>query len=197
MMPEVDGWSVLGELRLDPQTQDIPIVMISMVDERRRGFSLGCDGYLTKPVSNRELLQALAACGASGERTRVLVVDDDPVVRSFITSALERSGYDVVQAQDGVEALQAVDQGRPSAILLDLMMPRLDGFGFLKAIQGRADLAEVPILVLTAASLDEAERMFLHRSVTSILEKNAKSHAEILRTLATRIERFTGTRKAG
>jgi signal transduction histidine kinase/DNA-binding response OmpR family regulator len=134
MMPDLDGWSVLGALRQDPELADIPVIMITIVDEHRRGIALGAAGYLT-PIDRERLHRLVTRFRASTPPTRVLLVEDDAVQRERMRGWLEGPQWAVREAANGREALDRLQQGKPDVILLDLMMPEMDGFAVVAALQ--------------------------------------------------------------
>ena len=131
MMPKIDGWSVLKALKADPETADIPVIMLTMVSDKSLGFSLGASEYLTKPIDRDRLHQALER-HAPRESDQVLVVEDDDATRELLSRQLSARGHTVTEAADGQAALDRVAESVPALILLDLMLPRMDGFTFLK-----------------------------------------------------------------
>ena len=175
MMPGVDGWSVLAELKADPMLADIPVMMLTMTEERDRGFTLGASEFLTKPIDFPRLASLLREyCPQPGDRP-ILVVEDDEISRHILRRNLEKEGYPVVLATNGREALEVIRLRLPAIILLDLMMPEMDGFAFAQAVRGRRDMRDVPIIVLTAKDLTEEDRQRLTGSVAGILQKQTLS----------------------
>ena len=162
LMPRLDGWGVLSRLKADPALAAIPVVVVSFVDERGLGYSLGAADYLTKPVEWSRLKQALdrlAAKEDGGEARRpVLVVDDDEGTRDRLRTMLTRAGWVATEAADGRTALQHVAAARPAVILLDLMMPGMDGFAVLKELRNNPDWASIPVIVVTAMDMTQADR---------------------------------------
>jgi len=162
LMPRLDGWGVLSRLKADPALAAIPVVVVSFVDERGLGYSLGAAEYLTKPVEWGRLKQALdrlAAEEAGEEAERpVLVVDDDEGTRDRLRTMLTRAGWVATEAADGRTALQHVAAARPAVILLDLMMPGMDGFAVLKELRNNPDWASIPVIVVTAMDMTQADR---------------------------------------
>src|SRR5204862_2899850 len=140
MMPGMDGWSVLSALKADPAVADIPVVMLTIVDDRNHGYTLGASDYLMKPV-DRDRLLALLRRYQNGSARRVLVVDDDAGTRTVMRSFLERDGWTVSEAENGLAALELVGRERPSLVLLDLRMPVMDGFEFVAELRRRPDAA--------------------------------------------------------
>ncbi len=177
MMPGLDGWAVLTALKADPATADIPVVMLTIVDDRSHGYALGATEYLTKPIDRERLLGVLARY----RRDRaVLVVEDDAALRELVRRMLEREGYAVMEATDGRDAIERIRERAPGVILLDLMMPVMDGFEFLAELRREGAWREIPVIVLTAKDLSAEERERLNGSVTRILAKGAYDREALL-----------------
>jgi signal transduction histidine kinase/DNA-binding response OmpR family regulator len=178
MMPEEDGWSILGRLKSDPVTADIPVIMLTVVDDKNRGFALGAAEYMTKPIDRQRLATLLARFQDDGGGS-VLVVDDDEDLRGMLRRMLEKDGWRVAEAANGLEALRRVAEQAPKIILLDLMMPELDGFGFVRELRKDPDWRNIPVIVLSALTLGDEERRQLNGCVLSILQKNAFNLEEL------------------
>jgi len=177
MMPGLDGWAVLGALKADRTTADIPVVMLTIVDDRNLGYTLGAVEYLTKPIERERLLAVLARF----RRDRpVLIVEDDAPLRELLRRMLEREGYTALEAEHGRAALDRLRQGVPGVILLDLMMPVMDGFEFLEELRREDAGKGIPVIVLTAKDLSGEERDVLNGSVARILQKGAYAQDALL-----------------
>jgi CheY-like chemotaxis protein len=175
MMPKVDGWSVLGIMKSDPTLEHIPVIMLTIVDDRNLGFSLGASEFMTKPIDRNKLIGLLRKFAPSGEGTVVLIVDDDPDVRGVVKSAIEGVGLQTAEVNNGRISLDWLKENpMPSLVLLDLMMPEVDGFEFLERIRADKKLAALPVVVLTAKELTEGERNFLAERTILVLSKNAQ-----------------------
>ncbi len=171
LMSEKDGWDVLNELKADPATRHIPTIVLSIVDNRELGFSLGAFDYLVKPFDKASVLAALER--APGSRpNRVLVVDDEPSAVDLITQLLEDEGYQIRGVNSGEEALNAMEEQLPDVILLDLLMPEMDGFEVTQRIKQNPDWKNIPIVVVTAKDLTEADFEFLRERVDKIIRKS-------------------------
>ena len=183
MMPSMDGWSVLGALKADPELAFIPVVMVTFVNEPKLGASLGAADTVLKPVQWDRLRAVMERF--RGDAGDILVVDDDPDARARLRNALERDGWAVREAQDGRAALAEVARAVPQLILLDLTMPVMDGFAFLHELRLRPGCADVPVVVLTARDLDAGERRRLAGAdrVLSKGETNLRQLAGELRAL--------------
>jgi signal transduction histidine kinase/DNA-binding response OmpR family regulator len=180
MMPEMDGWSVLRALKADPVLREIPVIMLSMIDDRSRGYSLGAVDYLTKPVDREQLHKALSRYYRAGDDSAVLLVEDDIDTREIMARTLEKAGWAVSEAGNGQEALDVMASVQPRLILLDLMMPVMDGFGFLAALRARPEWQQIPVVVVTAKDLTGDDRDRLNGMVEDVLEKNAYTREQLL-----------------
>jgi signal transduction histidine kinase/CheY-like chemotaxis protein len=180
MMPDLDGWSVLAALRQDPELADIPVIMITIVDEHRRGIALGAAGYLTKPIDRERLHRLVNRFRAQVPPTRVLVVEDDAVQRERMRGWLEGPQWTVREAENGREALKRIQENKPDVILLDLMMPEMDGFAVVAALQKEASWRDIPVIVITSLDLDAKDRARLNSGVQSVLVKERFQPADLV-----------------
>ncbi|MDR7038990.1 PAS domain S-box-containing protein [Methylobacterium sp. BE186] len=181
-MPRMDGWAVLHAVRNDPELAGIPVIITSVVAEQGLGQALGATDYLVKPVDRERLKTLMERYRPTGVEGRVLVVDDDADARARLRRTLARDGWSVAEAENGAAGLERFDAERPNLILLDLMMPEMDGFGFLRALRARAD-GNVPVVVLTAKEITEAEKASLAAQADRVILKGSLSLAEIGRQL--------------
>ncbi len=194
MMPGMDGWAVLSALKAEPATADIPVVMLTIVDDKNLGYALGADDYLTKPIDRERLL---AAMKKYRHDLPVLVVDDDEVQRDLLRKILEKDGYAVSEAVNGREALERLGESTPGLILLDLMMPEMDGFEFVEALRHNEAWRSIPVLVITAKELTVDERSRLNVYVEKILQKGASSRDALLREVGDLVAAAIARRKGG
>lgn len=179
LMPRTDGWTVLARLKADPALAAIPVVMISVTRNQQLGIALGAADYLVKPVARKALLDVLGKHLAGAGRGSILVIDDDTTTRSMLRRTLERQDWTVHEAADGAAGLQQLDAHQPALILLDLMMPGMDGFEFLDALAGREARAVPPVIVLTAKTLDQAEHQRLAGHTRRVIEKGSVSQQHL------------------
>jgi len=182
LMPHVDGWSVLAELKADAALCDVPVIMVTMLDDQRLGFALGATEYLTKPL-DRERLRALMARYRRDGAHDVLVIEDDADTRQLLRRQLEGEGWRVEEAENGRAGLEAVGRKEPSLILLDLMMPVMDGCQFAAELRRHEAWRRIPVVVITAKELTAAERKALNGDVQGVLQKGALHGEELLRSL--------------
>jgi signal transduction histidine kinase/CheY-like chemotaxis protein len=180
MMPHLDGWSVLTTLKGDPATASIPVIMLTIVDDKQMGFALGAADYFTKPIDYQRLHQVLEKYRKATNHRSVLLVEDDPQTREILRRTLEKDGWQVTETANGKAALQQLDGQFPALILLDLMMPEMDGFEFMDALRQRKEPPQVPVIVITAKDLTEEDRRRLTGSVQRIVQKSANTPAEVL-----------------
>jgi len=177
MMPGMDGWAVLTALKADPQLAEIPVVMLTIVDDKNLGYALGAAEYLTKPIERERLVAVLNQY----RRDRpVLVVDDDAGVRDLLRRMLEPEGYTVLEADNGRMALDRLRDTSVGIVVLDLMMPEMDGFEFVAEFRRHQAWREVPIVVVTAKDLSHDDRDRLNGYVQRILQKGAYSREQLL-----------------
>ena len=181
MMPDLDGWTVLAAIKGDPELAGTPVVLMSIVDQKNRGYALGAADYLVKPVDRAKLVETLTnICGAAAGKA--LLVDDDELVRRSVRQALEPIGWQVTEAENGQVAIEAMTAGRPDIIILDLMMPKMDGFEFLDEWRGRSEWQDIPVVVITAKDLTGEDRDRLNGGVERIIQKSDRD--EMLRQLS-------------
>jgi signal transduction histidine kinase/DNA-binding response OmpR family regulator len=191
-MPHMDGWSVLSTLKADPALADIPVILLTMVDNKSMGYALGAAEYMTKPINRERLLDILHRYSPTRDGRPVLVVEDDDATRELVKAALERESWPVRTAANGRLALDSVAEQMPGVILLDLMMPEMDGFTFLEELRAMPDARAIPVIVMTAKDLTADDRMRLNGSVERILQKGSNAEslmAEVRSLVAQRIGR--------
>ncbi|HVE49242.1 MAG TPA: response regulator [Casimicrobiaceae bacterium] len=190
MMPGVDGWTVLAQLKADPELADIPVIVVSILDEKDMGYSLGAADYMAKPIDRERLLAIVRKHCRDSAHGRVLVVDDDDNARTMIGRMVAKDGWTVIEANNGRVALDILaKQPLPAIILLDLIMPVMDGLQFINEVRKHTQWRTIPIVVLTAKDLSKDERLRLNQDVQQILEKSTLSREALLRELTSSIER--------
>jgi CheY-like chemotaxis protein len=171
MMPNKDGWQVLHDLKTDPLTKGIPVILVTVVDKKTLGYRLGAADYLVKPLDADEVLESLARAAGKQQAPQLLVVDDDPDVIDMIKQLLGESPYRIETAADGEQALEAVRSAPPDIILLDLLMPNLDGFGVIEELRMHPETIRIPIIILTAKTVTRADMESLRDRIYAIVQK--------------------------
>jgi CheY-like chemotaxis protein len=189
IMPGMDGWSVLTSLKESPETQDIPVVMLTLLEQAELGVAMGAVDYLVKPVRAARLVSAIGRwLDTNRAELRVLVVEDDEALREIAERSLTGAGYGVQTACNGLQALEVMQSEVPDLIVLDLMMPEMDGFQFLHELRQRPQFDEIPVDVTTAKELTAQEQTLLQASAQRVIQKMAHSRSELL----VQVERLIG-----
>jgi PAS domain S-box-containing protein len=190
LMADLSGWDVLAALKGDPDLAAVPVIVTTIVDEPHKGMALGAADYLTKPIDRERLLRTLARYVTGERKPRILVVEDDAAQRQIVRTALEPAGYAVDEAKDGREGLACLRAAIPNLIVLDLLMPEMDGFEFAAALQVHPDWRRIPVIVVTAKDLTPDDRRRLESGVAKILLKHEFDPSELVdqlrRSLAAR-----------
>ena len=184
LMPGLDGWDLLARLKADQRTAPIPVVIVSIVDERGRGFALGAAEYLVKPVQPEELISAVrrvAQLKVSGHRkATILAIDDDPIVLELMDAALSPEGFAVLKAGGGVEGLRLAQERVPDLIVLDLLMPDVDGFEVLDELKHNSITADIPIVILTCKTLTREDKDRLNGKINHLMLKGEFSRTDLI-----------------
>ena len=181
MMPKMDGWAVLTSLKADRETAEIPVVMLTIMNETEMGYMLGAAEYLSKPIDRERLTSVMAKHRKAVGASQVLIVEDDPTTRDVLSRSLVKQGWDVAEAANGRQALDRVEAHEPALILLDLMMPEMNGFEFITQLREHEKWQHVPVVVLTSKDLTIEERAMLNGHVERIVEKGSYSRESLLR----------------
>ncbi|MEK7684453.1 MAG: response regulator [Verrucomicrobiota bacterium] len=189
MMPGMDGWAVLSALKADPDLENIPVIMVTLLDDKNMGFALGATDYLTKPIDRQRLMAVLHKYQREALPQTVLLVEDDVPTREMLHRSLEKAGWCVTAAENGRVALERVAEKMPALILLDLMMPEMDGFEFMHELRRQPAWQQIPVIVVTAKDITDDDRRRLHGHVNEILQKGSYTTEELLRE----IRRLTAT----
>jgi CheY-like chemotaxis protein len=180
IMPELDGWAVLRELKADTDLSCIPVVLVTVLGDRELGYALGADDYLTKPIDAEALLGVLGRFQADGSEIPVLVVDDDPLTRDMLRRILSKRGWSVTEAACGSDAISALGKSRPAVVVLDLMMPGMDGFEVLDAMRRETGWHDIPVVVITAKDLTAEEVAWLNKHAERVFQKGAYKRSELV-----------------
>jgi CheY-like chemotaxis protein len=177
-------------LKSDPETKDIPVVMLTMMNDKSMGLSLGALEYLNKPVDRDHLLQVLNRCCPGKSAKPILVLEDDIAMREMLARTLTKEGWRVTEAENGKVALEQIRHEIPGMILLDLMMPIMDGFTFLKELRKEDQWRDIPVLVITSKDITRQERELLEEKVVTILQKGEHTRKQLLEQVSSSIKHF-------
>jgi CheY-like chemotaxis protein len=191
IMPRMDGWAVLKALKADSELAGIPVIMLSIVDEKNRGYLLGAAEYMTKPIDRSRLEGVLKRVCPGQPSGRVLVVEDEEITRKTIREMLEHQGWQVSEAENGRAGLACLDQVRPDVILLDLMMPDMDGFQFTTELRKNEAWKSIPVVVVTAKDLTMEDRLILNSYVQKVLLKGPSTEEQLFREVGSLLSSCT------
>ena len=188
MMPGMDGWAVLSKLKADPALAAIPVVVATIIDDRNLSVSLGAAGYITKPIDREHLSEVVRRVRSTPGLKNVLIVEDDADARKLMRRLFEKEGWNVAEAENGSVALAAIESSPPSLVLLDLMMPVMDGFEFIEQLRKCSTGRDIPVVVHTAKDLTEQDRQRLRGSVDNVLQKGGHTN-EVVKEVWQALER--------
>jgi CheY-like chemotaxis protein len=184
LLPQVDGWEVLTQLKAEDATRDIPVVVVSVVDNPELGRALGALDYFVKPVDGKALLSRLGhytfTTKVVTEQVNVLVVDDEPANVELLAGILEPAGFNVLRATGGRQGIEMARTQLPNLILLDLMMPDVTGFDVVEALRAEESTRGLPIMVLTAKTLTDDDKKALNGQVAAIFDRNSVAGADLV-----------------
>lgn len=193
MMPQMDGWGVLAMLKADPELADIPVIMVTIIDNKKMGYALGASEYLTKPIKPERLKEVLQKYCVQPP-CPILVVEDDDSTRLMLSDMLKQEGWEVHEAENGRIGLEQMEKHQPQLVILDLMMPEMDGFEFIEAVRNHSEWRNVPVVVVTAMNLSPQDRQKLNGYVQRILQKGAYDQESLLKEIAKQIKATLGYR---
>jgi len=194
LMPEMDGWMVLGLLKADPDLATIPVIMLTVRAEQDFAFAMGVTDYLKKPIDRDRLIAILKKYHRPYPPMEVLLVEDDPAMREMLRRVLEKESWTVTEAEDGLAALETITRCAPSLIILDLMLPVMDGFQMIAELQKHEDWRKIPVVVVSAKELTPEDRLQLQDYVKKILQKGSFSRDELMREVQEAVRPFLANR---
>ena len=183
LMPQMDGWAVLSAMKEDAALAEIPVIMVTIVDNQSIGFSLGAADYLIKPIDRDRLVRAVEKCCPRGALRHVLIVEDDAATSELMARALRGIDCTVTQAENGRVGLERLNEALPDAILLDLMMPEMDGFEFIARVRAEPRWQRIPVIVVTAKTLTAEDLARLNGHVQHLVHKGEYSGKAVLAAL--------------
>jgi CheY-like chemotaxis protein len=187
-MPDLDGWTVLRSLKTDAELCEIPVILVTVLGDRDMGLALGAAEHLTKPIDAKELLRLLARVQRSASGPDVLIVDDDRATRDMLRRTLVKEGWKVREAANGAEGLEQLAKAVPAVMLLDLMMPGMDGFEVLRAIRQDAAWRDIPVVIVTSKDLSRDELEWLRGHAMDVFQKGAYGRAELIAAVRAMVE---------
>jgi CheY-like chemotaxis protein len=198
LMPGMDGWSVLSQLKTTPGLADVPIILLTMLENKDMGFALGAADYLTKPIDAQKLIPVIERHRSTPPTGSVLVVEDDPASRELVVRMLQKEGIGVVEASNGKEALEALQTGpAPDLIVLDLLMAEMDGFEFLREVRPHPEWSRIPVVVVSSLDLNNEAQQVLKGQVEHIFQKGRFAREDLLREVRETINQHMLKRQTG
>jgi GAF domain-containing protein/DNA-binding response OmpR family regulator/anti-sigma regulatory factor (Ser/Thr protein kinase) len=193
MMPQKDGWDVLAELKKTPEISNTPILVCSIIQDKTRGFSLGATDYLVKPITEDELRRALERVKREHNVNKILVVDDEPSALQLLKRILAaQPQYTVLEAGGGAQALNVVQSSKPDLILLDLMMPEIDGFAVLEFLKGNPETHDIPVIIVTAKEITREDRERLNGKMAALYNKGMFTAEQLLADISAALQAMNG-----
>jgi len=191
VMPGRDGWEIMEELKGNPLTKDIPIICISMLDNRDLSISLGAVEYLVKPVNSKKLLSELELLEKQYPIKNVIIIDDNPDDVMLLKKYLAQvNAYNLTSALNGKEGIKKIEQKKPDLIILDLMMPEMDGFEVITHLKSQPETREIPVIIVSAKELDRDEQLFLQQRIQGIISKDRSDEKQVLSEILNLIKKI-------
>jgi len=198
LLPKVDGWAFLTQVKADPATRGIPVIIVSIIDQKGKGFALGAADYLVKPIQRGDLLSTLGTFNLTSKvRTTpvtILVIDDDPKAVELVATALEPEGFRILRAYNGETGVTTAETERPDLIILDLLMPGMNGFEVLDRLAQSPATRRLPIIISTVKQLTTEEMQRLHGRIAQLAQKAALSQKDVAAMVKDALRRTLGER---
>jgi CheY-like chemotaxis protein len=191
MMPDTDGWTVLTDLKSDPATRNIPIIICSIVDQSDRGFNLGASDYLVKPIAEEDIVNALTRINKNGNIHEVLIIDDDPNDLRLVEKILkEPRRFNATLAKGGRKGWEAINNNPPDAIILDIFMPDMDGFTILEKLREDASLRNIPVIVVSGGGLTTEQQKQLADFGQRLITKGSLQEDDLISSIEDALKRI-------
>jgi CheY-like chemotaxis protein len=191
MMPDIDGWTVLEQLKNDAETKNIPVIVCSIVEEDEKGFSLGAADYLVKPILEEDLVIALNRLNSDGAIKEVLIIDDSlDDLRLMEKMLTEHSNFHPILAEGGEQGWEMISNQTPDAVILDLFMPDIDGFTILERLRTTPELRDLPVIVVSGMDLTVEQKKQLENLGKHMLQKGMLDEKELFSTLEKALKRL-------
>ena len=198
LLPQVDGWAFLTHVKADPATRGVPVIITSIIDQKGKGFALGAADYLVKPIQRGELLKTLGTFNLLSKvqtvPVKILVIDDDPKAVELVATALEPEGFRVLRAFDGETGVALAETERPDLIILDLLMPGMNGFEVLDHLAQSPLTRQLPIIICTVKQLTAEDKQRLHGKIAQLAQKAALSQKDVAAMVKDALRRTLGER---
>ncbi|MDH5183430.1 MAG: response regulator [Gammaproteobacteria bacterium] len=188
MMPGKDGWAVLNQLKSDANLAEIPVVMMSMVDNQGLGYALGAAEYLVKPVIRKSLVDVVKRSLVQSQNKQIMIIEDDADMANLMIALLEDAKYEVWHTDAGQKALEHLEKNRPSMIVLDLIMPGMNGFEFLRILRGRKEFCDIPVIVLSSEELTDDVKQELESVAAELISKSVISPMRLVADIKARLK---------
>lgn len=180
IMPDIDGWTVLKTLKSEPSLRQIPVMLMSVLGDQEMGHALGAVDYIRKPLALPTVLEKINKLKASGHRSDVLIVDDDPLTRSVLRRTLSNIGFTVQEANNGLQAIKSIEQQQPAVVLLDIEMPEMDGFEFMERLKQEPSWQDIQVIVVSAKDLSQDDVNWLNTRAMKILQKGSYERLQLV-----------------
>jgi len=197
MMPDKDGWDILKELKADSMLSKIPVIIISITDNREKGFALGIADYLIKPIDRDRLINVLEKFRKSQQHGDIMVVEDDLHIRELMVRILRKEGWKVIEAENGGVALEKLKEYQPQLIFLDLLMPEMDGFEFVRETQGKEAWKSIPIVIVTSKDLTQEDYRRLNSHVKTVIQKGGTGTEGLIEEIRKQALRYVKVKNEG
>ena len=198
LLPKLDGWAFLTQVKADPTTREMPVIIVSVIDQKGKGFALGAADYLIKPVQREDLLRTLSAFNLAAKvqttPVKILAIDDDPKAVELLAAVLEPEGFHVLRAYGGEAGIEVARAEQPDLIILDLLMPEVNGFEVLDRLAQSSVTRQLPVILFTLKQLTPEEQQRVQGRIASLAQKEAFNQQEFVGLVKAALQRTLGRR---